>query len=317
MSAVNPLSYQQVVLATTTEDAAIIEGRVRPQRVLSQIQESAIYLCDARQKIFGESGFKFTVHASADITRARQCRVSKAILPKLPNINPLNNQFVIVHENGTTGTITLAPGFYNQVSIVNELKNKIDAEFALLSPPDSVAVAFNTLTKSLSISSNGGFKWFFDNTGTFITRGGSCCGFVGLDPSSDPAVLGAVVQYSASVGFIYSRYAIIKSNRLNENVRTSSRTSGNDTAIVAAVSLVDDYSAADFDTSGAFVGNLSSEKLTDDAPVLNIVEGQKNLNQVDFEIVDEFGFTLDKALQMDPLYPPTSFQTVVWLNLTL
>jgi hypothetical protein len=141
-------------------------------------------------------------------------------------------------------------------------------------------------------------------------------GFTGL-PVGTAATSGNITNYSSNVGLIYSRYVIVKSSRLNQDVRTSSRTSGNDTAIVAAISLVNDYSAADFDTSNSFVGNLISEKVTEDAPVLNICQGEKNLNEVDFTIVDEFGFTLDQALQMSVLYPVTSFQAVVWLNLTL
>jgi len=243
--------------------------------------------------------------------------VSKCVVPKLPNINPKNNTFIIKHENGTTGTIRLTPGFYNQTSITNELKAKIDAALELAEIPDTTAVSFNTSTKIVSIASNGGYKWFFVDSSDFITRGGSMLGFRGL-PLSTPVLSGSVSNYSSSVGFIYSRYVVIRSTRLNEDIRSVSRTSSNVSNIVAAVSLVNDYNASDFDTTGSFVGSLISEKLTDDAPTLNILNRNKNLDYVDFDITDEYGFSLAEILLFDESPTQVStFNCVVWLIITL
>lgn len=306
-----------VYLAAVAEPLSQQMGASAPQRVISQTQESVVFLCNATDRFEGPNGFDFRVKANVDLYSGRQCKVTKCIVPKLPNINVKNNTFIIKHENGTTGTIRLTPSFYNQSSIVNELKAKIDAAFALFGVPDTVAVSFNTSTKIVSITSNGGYRWFFVDTSDFIVRGGSMLGFRGL-PLATAATSGSITNFSSSVGFIYSRYIVIKSRRLNEDIRSVSRTSNNEADIVAAVSLVNDYNSSDFDTTGAFVGSLISEKVTYDAPTLNILNRNKNLNYVDFQIVDEFGFNLADVLLFDEAPTQVStFECVIWLLIDL
>lgn len=305
-----------ITFAARPELSEIVNGKFAPQRLTSEETSSCIFVCDGKDRVYGglNNGSNFVVSTkSGEISRARKVRLASCIVPKLPNINVMNNTFVIVSEAGTTGAITIPPGYYNQVSLVNELKAVIDAAWALFGVPDSSVVNFNTLTKTISIQSVNGNKWFFTNTSAFIIRGINVAGFTGYPISSDPAVVGDVTQYSCSVGLIYSRYIYVSSSVLTQNVRTCNRISNGRTDIVGIVPITDGYSSSDFDSSNMFTGNLITDITISYSPLLDCNLSNRNLELFDFQFTDEFGSDLTDVLQLSDTFPASTFSCVAVL----
>lgn len=290
----------------------IVEGLAEACRVTSQDPESCIAIADGKDRVAGTNGCSFTVDFRGEITRGRICRVSKVIMPKLPTINPKNNSITIRHslDGGTPITFTLPNGWKNQVSLVNDLKLAFDTACAGL--PDTFAVNYDSATHVISITSNGGNTWFFSNTCTFILYGIDVAGFSGLAVASDPAVVGAVTQYSSSASFIYSRYVNVYSNALSRYVRTQSRTSTGDLSLIAGISVVEDLQASDFDTSGLFTGSSVTEVTSTDAPRNSFNLKYGVLRYVDFELRDQFGFPVYDVINISPS-GVNNFNCVFWL----
>lgn len=305
-----------ITFSARPELSDIVNGKYPPQRLTSEETSSCIFVCDGKDRVQGglSNGSNFVVSTkSGEISRVRKVRLASCIVPKLPNINVMNNTFVIVSEAGTTGTITLPPGYYNQVSLVNELKAVIDVEWALFGVPDSSVVNFNNLTKTISIQSANGNKWFFTSDSAFIIRGINVSGFSGYPLASDPSVVGSITQYSCSVGLIYSRYIYVSSKVLTQNVRTCNRISNGRTDIVGIVPIADDYSASDFDSSNMFTGNLISDITISHSPLLDCNLNQRNVELVDFQFTDEFGFDVINVLQLSNSFPESTFSCVAVL----
>lgn len=310
----------EVRFAAEPEHKDIVNGTYQPQRLLAEQTSSCIFVCDGKDRVIGglNNGSNFVVSTkSGEISRARKVSLTSCIVPKLPNINAFNNNFQIVSQAGTTATLTLPPGYYNQVSLVNELKAVIDAAWALFGTPDTSVINFDTLTKTISIASANGNAWFFVNTSTFIKYGINVAGFNGLPFASNPGSLGAVTQYSCSVGLIYSRYIFVSSYVLTQNVRTANHISNGQTDIVAIVPIVDSYSSSDFDSSNMFTGNLISEITISYSPLLDCNFNQRNIHLFDFKFTDEFGNDLTAVLQLGPNFPATTFSCLAVLIFTL
>ncbi len=305
-----------ITFAARPELSDIVNGKYAPQRLTSEETSSCIFVCDGKDRVQGglNNGSNFVVSTkSGEISRARKVRLANCIVPKLPNINIMNDSFVIVSEAGITSTITLPPGYYNQVSLVNELKYVIDLAWSSFGAPDTCVVNFNTLTKTISIQSVNGNKWFFTDTSPFILRGINVAGFAGYPDSSDPAVVGSVTQYSCSVGLIYSRYIYVSSKVLTQNVKTCNRISNGRTDIVGIVPIADNYSASDFDSSNMFTGNLISDVTISHSPLLDCNLNQRNIELVDFQFTDEFGFNVTDVLQLSDNFPESTFSCLAVL----
>lgn len=304
------------VLLSPHEHRDVVEGLLYPCYVTALGPQQCIAIADAKDRVAGSNGTNFTVDFRGEITRGRICRVSKVIMPKLPTINPNNNSITIRHalDGGTPITFSLPNGFYNQVSLVNELKLAFDA--ACVALPDTFAVSYNAATHVINISSNGGNRWFFVDSSPFIIRGIDVAGFQGLPVASNPAVSGAVTQYSSSASFIYSRYVTLHSNALSRYVRTQSRNSSGDLTIIAGISVVEDLTPQDFDTSGLFTGSSVTELTLQDAPrnAFNLKFGV--LRHCDFFIRDQFGLDIYDAINISPSGVNT-FNCVIWLSIDL
>lgn len=301
----------QQVLLSPNEHPSVVDGMAQPCRVTAQVPENCIAVLDASHRDHGNNGLDFVVDLKGEISRARNSKVTKILAPVIPNINPKNNTVSFRHDldGGTATTFTLDYGYYNQVSFVNELKSKMDA--ASVGLPDTWTIVYNSVTHVISITSAGGNNWYFVDTSSFILRGGNVHGFVGYPAAT---ALTVDVQYSSSVSFVYTRYITIHSQALSRYVRTQSRNSTGDLSLIAAISVVEDMNAAQFDTSGVFAGNTITEITTDDAPKNAFSLKHGVLRFIDIQIKDEFGDPLYDSINISPS-GVNSFNAVVWLSL--
>jgi hypothetical protein len=287
---------------------------------MTETPGSCIYLLDGKDRLPGSvDGFNFAVDCGVQLTRCRYAQVNQVVLPKLPQINGNNHTLQIrsaVH--GPPITVNLDFGFYNQTSIVNELKQKIDSAFVAAGAADSFTVAFDPKKKTISVTSNNGINFYFVTGTTFQKYAYNVVSFKHLPLSADPAAVGDVTLNSAPIGLIYSRYVNVFSNRLVENTFTPNRTSAQaNPSLVAVIPIVDDYVPSDFDVSGQFTGNLISQKTANDAPIMSVVSFGKNLSRIDLRFEDEFGLPLSNALNYGAGYLDSTFNCLASLTLYL
>lgn len=282
-------------------------GLSKPPRFRSQGADSILYLVDSAYRQSG-TPFDFMVQCGKSLS-ALTVEITKAQIPKLPNVNRFNNTFTIVSETGTY-SVTLTPGFYNPTSLVNELKQKIDTAMGV---DDSVTVLYNTANKTISIASNGGNKWFFVDVSPFILRGNSLTGFNGLSAALDPAVVGAITQYSDILGMIYSRYVRVRSSVLTQFAMETCRSSAGINNILACISLANFYNPTDYDQSGAFGGAIITDTTAESSAVTNVA-ARVQINFIDIRIEDEYGTTLQDVLWLGDPYPQPTFGALLWLR---
>jgi len=315
-----------VIFLAAPDPEGVKNGSYRPQRVTAEAPQTAIYTCDAKDRTEGSNGFNFAVACGADITRARSVKLTKALLPKLPTINPNNNVLRlrwtgdgVVPPSNLPFPVEMRYGYYNQVSLATEFKRAIDTTLADLGIVDTVSVVFDATTKTFTMTSNVGNNWYIASESTFAIRGINVAKFTYVGDGTGPGVSGSVSHTSSPVGLIYSRYVNIFSNRLTENVYTSSRTSaGANPSIIGSMAIVNDYNATDFDSTGVFTGNLISDVLAEGSPTMNVAHNQKSVNRIDFLFEDEFGLPLNTSLdfgtQNGVTYPPSGFNCAAWLQ---
>ncbi len=293
------------------DELELVDGSVRPARVRTTPCDRILFLCDSNQRISG-TPFSFSVTSYRPIY-PQTCFISRFLIPKIPNINQNNNTVTIVSTLGTfTGSIPV--GYYNQVSLVNALKLCLDTAAGGL---DTYTVTYNSNNKTISVTSVGAANFFFSNQCTFILYGKNVCNFNSYAPSSNPAVVGATVQYSSILGLVYTRYVTVRSNRLCADAVDLPRSSSGRVNTVAMISVAQHFDPDDYDPSGVFTGSILVDKSYDDSAVLRIANQKKDFSTVDFILEDEFGFTLDLALNLGAGYATNNLGCLIWLTITL
>lgn len=337
-TAINSAFYEEL---SSPENQSIARGLTKPVRVRAQPCDQVLYLVDGKDRITGNS-FNFQVDCGKPLA-ALSCSLTRVCVPKLPNINAINNSFTMYTQitnvtGGVTGLqgvygfkVTLPIGFYNQTTIQTNLYDSINSVLGALEAsitagltggnpalvPDTFNINYNTFNKTVSISSYVGNKWFFDSTSPFIVYGKYLTGFLGYPGGSNMATVGQVTQYSGPIGLMYSRYIKIKSNRLMSNALETCRTTSFQTNVVAVISLIDQLTANDFSTTNVFTGSLILDSVVETTCQLNVAYFKKQLGPIDFQLTDEYDFPLDYSLNFGAPYDPPQFDVLIWMNFTV
>lgn len=302
------------------ENKEIFKGLVKPVRVRAQPCDSNLYLVDGKDRISGDS-FNFAVTCGVPL-RALDIAVSRVCVPKIPNINAMNNTFTIWTQDkggsGSTGanmiTGTIPSGFYNQTSLQSNLKTALDDAASNAGVTDTYTVNYNTFNKTLSVTSNAGNLWYWDSDSPFIKYGQYLTGFIGYPAGSSITSVGKITDYSGIIGLLYSRYIKIKSNRLIGNAKEKSRTSSRQTNVIAVISLVDQMTENDFSVSNVFNGSLILDSVIDSTCHLNVAYYNKEITEIDFQLTDEYDLPLNLSMNYGAPYDNTRFDVLIWLT---
>jgi hypothetical protein len=307
---------------SSPENKDIFKGLVKPVRVRAQPCDSNLYLVDSKDRISGDS-FNFMVDCVVPL-RALDITVNSVCIPKIPNVNAVNNTFSIWTQNlgsghtGSTGptlmTGTLPVGFYNQTTLQTNLKVALDAAAVSAGVTDTYTVSYNTFNKTIAVTSNAGNRWYWDSSSPFIVYGHYFTGFVGAPAGSNMLTVGKITDYSGIIGLIYSRYVKIKSNRLIGNAKEKSRTSSAQTNIIAVASLVDQTIEGDYSVSNVFNGSLILCPVSNSSCHLNVAYFMKELNTIDFQLTDEYDLPLDRSMNYGDPYDNTRFDVMIWMT---
>lgn len=296
------------------DESQLVQGKVKPMRVRSTPCDRILYLCDSNQRISGNA-FDFTVRSYRPMN-PQSVYISRCQLPKIPNINPLNNvvTFYTNADSLVPKSFTIPPAYYNQVSLVNALKLGFDTAAGGL---DTYTVAFASNNKTVSITSISGIKFYISNDCTFSLRGINVCHFDGYPAGSDPNVVGSLAVYSSIIGLCYSRYVVIRSNRLTESCVEVPRSSSGKINICAMVSIAEHFNASDYDASGSFTGSIITDQTIESSAVLNLASHFKPLDAIDIVVEDEYGFSLADSFNLGSPYSSNSLSCLIWLTVSL
>jgi hypothetical protein len=260
-----------------------------------------------------DTPFSFTVDLTANLYRGRSIQALKAIIPKINNVNPYNNTFVIKHDLGTTGNIVLQPAFYNTTSLANELTAKINAAFVAAAIADTVTTAFDSITKTFSITSVGANNFFIVDSGSFITRGRFLAPFESEPLANAPS---KSTIYSAQAAMLYTRYITMHSQELNQYAFADSLTSdfAQQTNVIGILDVSNIYDPEDFDAGVPFAGSYKSIVMKD-APQINVVNSQRNMHCV-FKVfaLDEYGTDLQEIMNLGAPYPANTLGLTLWFS---
>lgn len=299
-------------IAGNRSDQKIETGEALPPLFQTEKPSSISVLISSSDRYTGNDA-SFRVNLNYRVMRPRYLTLKKCIVPKIPNITPLNNSIRIKHAGGTTAFFTLTPGIYNTTTFANALTTAINAAFVAAAIVDTVTTTYDPIARAFTVTSVGGLNFFFDATCTFITRGL----FMHALPGTDIAAAVSVSAISGGIaGMVYSRYLTVSSDALTQYSYSSSILSrlNQPNDIIGIIDVATIYDPADFDVSIPYAGVYKS--LNIDAPQLSLLCSQRSMNEdIDITISDEYGTTLDQSLALGGTYGANTLGLVLIFDL--
>ncbi len=294
----------------------LTRGVLRPIRVRSTPSDTCVVTVDSKDRTSG-TDYNFTVNLQKAIMGPLKAQVSRASIPKIPNINANDNVITIIHESlGTTGpvSITMPIGYYNQNSLITTMQNSINAG---LTGVDVFTVEFDRSNKSISIESNNNLTWYISNECSFSKYGSNVANFPAYPPTTDPTTLNKTIWYSGNAGLLYSRYVAISSNILCAHAYETSRTTRGLFNTVATISMVNQYDTADFSVNGVYEGNLLMDSTVEVSSIINVAQSGAQLQIIDFKLTDEYGFDVGTSISLGAPYNTSELGCIIWVTIYL
>ena len=323
-----PVTYVKVL--SNRQDEDIQTGRTKPPLFTCETPQSIVLVVDGKTRTVTMDPFNFRVSISNNLFRARMIRVTKVVIPKPPNITKFNNNLCFKAWNGfdvVLGSLIIPPAFYNTTTLSNTMASLMTAEANLLFGPGHVfVVSFDSVTRSFSVTFtyNGVLRpFFFANDCSFIRRGEFLAHFFSFDLSEDPEVVGASTQRSNVAGMMYSRYAIVSSESLNQYSFSDSRATTLlvKNNIICVVDMTSVYDADDYDVGIPYSGVFTAVS-TPDAPHIMVTNPQRNMNdKIDITVQDEYGDSFNEVMDLDApggevsdRYPDNTLGISLWME---
>lgn len=280
--------YSYVKLVSDKEDNEQVWGRFWPQIINAPPTNRVNIFVSSENKVSSSSSdFDFYVDLRQESANIRSLQLMKAILPLAPQINDHNNVMNIT-LNGITFNVTLDNGYYNPNSFVNMLQAKLTAAWAAAIATATVTVSYNPASRNITITDTspapGPYTWQF-NSSTYSN--------FGLHVAYFPLGVLATTQTSSALEMIFSRYYVVRSERLCQSQRASSLTSSyQQTNIIAVIPVAEYYDSNQYSPSASFPGTAKTMDCFDTAPVINTTNKNISLRVLDLHIADEFGNSL-------------------------
>jgi hypothetical protein len=270
--------------------------------------------------------FDFRVSINNNLFRARMIRVSKVVIPKPPNITKFNNVLSFRQYDGfidQTFSIILQPAFYNTTTLSNALAS---AMTTAAGGANVYVVAYDPITRSFAISHTTlgvPQPFYLINTSSFIQRGEFLAHFNSLPDLLSALAVGLPTQLSSIAGMLYTRYALISSESLNQYSFSDSRSTTlllrNN--IICMVDMTSIYNPEDYDVGVPFSGVFATV-VTRDAPHIMVTNPQRNLNdRIDIHVQDEYGETFQDLMDLNyagspNVYPTNTLGVSLWMEVS-
>lgn len=280
----------EIYLAARPEDQNLVSGKYPPQRVKTECQDISNMLIRSEDRTSGND-FDFSVDLLTTTSHIRKIALSKIGLPLLPQINEKNKRITITHTDGTV-SFELIEGYYSVQSMVNMMQAQFLTAWLSLDAANLVTVSYNIERRSITVQDDNNENFYIHSESDFIRFGRNVVKFASQAAGSS---LGSnTFIESFSLGMIYSRYVSLQSRRMIEDQKTFSVISNRGPSdIVAIIDLASAYSSAQFTVSSSFPGTDVVINTLEYTPRINVVNRNKSFKVIDFQLVDEFGFSLN------------------------
>jgi len=279
----------KVYLQAAPEDNDLVSGRFPPQRIRNESTDSINIVIRSEDRNYGND-FDFQVDLLTISAHVRKIQLAKCILPLLPQINVHNKTVTVTHVDGTV-TFDLVEGYYSVQSLVNMMQDKFLTAWLSLDPLNLVTVNYNIDRRSILIIDDNAENWYIHTECPFNRFARNVVKFPTL-PAGSPT--STFQSESTSLGMIYSRYVIITSERLTEDQKAYSVISNlGPKNIVAVLDIASKYNEHQFAVTSSFPGTDVVIDTLDYAPKINVLNRNKALKVIDFQLIDEFGFNLN------------------------
>jgi hypothetical protein len=316
-----PVTYTKLVSNQNDED--IQTGRTKPTLITAESPQSIQLVVDGKTRLGqNETPSSFRVSMNSNLFRARMARVSKVVIPKPPNVTQFNNRIVFtVWDTVTTQPLTffanLPVGFYDTTSLANALAAAMNAVASVV--PFSFSVNFISISRNFEVVSSTSDKFYFHSECPFIARGLFLMNLPSFPAGSDPNVVGTPTVTGGIAGMVYTRYAIISSESMNQYSFSDSRSTTllQKTDVICIVDLTSLYTPEDFDQGSQYGGALYSTIDTPEAPHIMVTNPQRNMNdKIDIRVQDEYGSDYNDLLELGAPSPPNSLGISLWMEVT-
>jgi len=283
------MDLSNVYLPAVSEDSNMVSGRFPPQRIKSEDTDSCNLLVRSEDRFNGNS-FDFQVDLLTSTSHIRKIALSKIITPLCPQINNFNKSITVVHQDGDI-TFDLVEGFYSVQSLSNMMQDTFLTAWQTLDATNSVTVNYDIERRSISIIDDNG-EDFYIVTGCPFDRFARNVVRFETQPQGSP--LSTSSLESSSLGMIYSRFLLLTSSRLTEDQKSFSVVSAiGPSNIVAIIDIASKYSESQFAVSTSFPGTEFVIDTLGYAPRINLLNRNKALKVIDFQLLDEFGNNLN------------------------
>lgn len=294
-----------VYLASVREPLDQMNGTVRPQRVTSMLQDTAIIQVDSSLRKTGND-FNFIADFLQSNASFRQIQLTKAMLPIIPQINDANNVLVIKIGGAQFLTINLPNGYYTPDRFANMLNEQVGNAFATLG--ETIQISYIPLTREIRMD-NASTEFGIVDTCTYARFGKNVANFPTIDQN---AVLSETELTSISMSMVFTRYIQIDSCELVRHQRGTSLIAGRGAvSVIGYVDLIGAYNVEQWSPTQYLFPGTSASFAVANAPRINIRDSESTPRVVDFQLKDEFGFTLDRI--GDSLQYPTT----LWFDVLL
>jgi len=277
---------KSVYLEAAQEDQNMTTGKYPPQRIMTEPQDTSTMLIRSDDRTYGDD-FDFQIDILTSTSGVRKIQLAKCIFPLLPQVNVHNKSITVTHDDGTV-TFDLVDGFYSMQSYINMMQNEFTIAWQSLDVTNAVTISYDIDRRTVSIIDDNAENFYIHTDCPFDRYSRNVVKFPSEPSGSIPST--SSIE-SLSLGMIYSRYVLLKSNRLTQDQKSFSVVSKNGASdIVAVIDLASQYDTDQFSVSSSFPGTFKPIDTLDYSPRINTVNRFKSFKVMDFQFVDEFGF---------------------------
>lgn len=296
-----------VYLASVLEPLAQMDGSVRPQRVTAMLQDTAVIQVDSDLRKTGDD-FDFIIDFLQSNASFRQIHLKRVLMPIIPQINEANNEISVRLQIGGVRTGVLPNGYYSPDRFANMLNEVMGQMWLAGDPTNEVSVTYEPLTREIKIVDGNGRQFQILSESSYARYGTNVAEFRSA-PSTVTETSSELT--SLSMGMVFTRYVQVISCELVKNQRGSSIVAGRGAlSLIGIIDIISAYDPAQWSPANIYPGTSATYEIRT-APRLNMRDSGTTPRVVDFQLRDEWGFTLGR------IGPGIRYPTSLWFEVLL
>lgn len=280
----------------------ILRGDEPPLIEIEKGSSAQLFIRSPDAISYNKSKLDFNIDVLTVFQKAKAFKLKSVSIHKPPNVSNYSKKLRIKHDLGETQYFYLKVGWYTPVEFCNMLINSIQNQFIIDGIADSLACSFDSIKSIFTISSTGGFNFFFDNSSEFCTRGLYMHGFKGEPWGNTPS---KSFFDGIRAELLYTSFCTIHAPTLCRNASSGYSMSSDKNIstwdLIASVNLLN-FTDKDWDISPSYTTTLRHSEILS-APKISL-RGVNNSviytsNILNIYFLDGFGLDMGKCYNDD------------------